>query len=180
MSIPFAVIDVLAKFAGFFVITVALPFEKDGMLPKWAWMWDNYEDGIDGPDWWKERYPDNAFQRRWLWLAWRNMFHNGGSQVLGFHRADGHIVYDNESDPSVWNRRSGARIMLATVDRFPFSVMLVNIVWIYPFNQDRCLEWRWGWKLWEIDSKEAKDPWVNLAAELPHPWRATVHPRDQK
>ena len=74
---------------GFVVVPVALRFsetvygplgDEHERLPRWAWLWDNDEDGIDGPPWYRNGYAlkhpvAKHFPRFW-WLAVRNPVNN--------------------------------------------------------------------------------------------------------
>lgn len=62
---------------GWVVLPVALQNVQYQSLPRWAWIWDNDEDGLDGPPWYKQKHPDwSTFFRRYTWLGWRNRVHN--------------------------------------------------------------------------------------------------------
>lgn len=78
--LAFFIIKVPLVLLGAVIIPIALPFAKDDQLPNWAWLWDNAEDGINGPEWYRLSYAPNhpiakKFPRFW-WLAFRNPVNN--------------------------------------------------------------------------------------------------------
>lgn len=165
MSILFLPVLVIGKVLAPVLVPIGLRFG----WPRWLHWWHNREDVPDwqGDTWW-------ALYR---WYAFRNAFHNGSEELLGFHRLEGGIVYDNGADPSDWEGRSGLRVMVARVDRWWEWAVMFRLVLVYP-GRRRCLEWGWGWKLWEVESTD-DDPWVNYYARLPHPWRAVGSPANR-
>lgn len=173
---------------GFLVVPIALLFVQGTehfvkstpnprtryRLPRWAYLWDNEDDGLEGPD---KRVPERirgkTYIRRLYWLAYRNPFHNGSSEWLGFHALNAELLFDKTwGDPSDWAHTSGVRLALCRVrgEAWPGYAFLLKIVWAYPWT-DHSFEWSIGWKLWEAVKYDKKDPWVNTLVRLPHPWR---------
>lgn len=73
-------IKLVLSLLGLIVVPIALRFANYGKLPRWAWLWDNDRDGLEGPDWYRLRYAPNhwlakSFPRFW-WLAVRNPCNN--------------------------------------------------------------------------------------------------------
>lgn len=68
----------ISSIAGLFLVPIALPFAKDGKLPKWAWIWDNDRDGISGDGGFRNEHcpsyklPYGSFICNYIWLAVRN------------------------------------------------------------------------------------------------------------
>lgn len=84
------IIEIPVWFIGLFVVPIALLFEREVdvselrnpvkgslnyRLPKWAWPWDNGDEGTFGDLYWRtEHHPDNygSFWVSYIWLAIRN------------------------------------------------------------------------------------------------------------
>lgn len=68
----------ISSILGLIAVPIALLFAKDGKLPKWAWIWDNDRDGIDGDGGFKNEHCPSyglaygSFLCRYIWLAIRN------------------------------------------------------------------------------------------------------------
>ena len=79
-------LELIAKFialailtiVGIFIVPIALLFAKDNKLPKWAWIWDNDRDKIQGDGGFKNEHCPNyglrygSFACNYIWLALRN------------------------------------------------------------------------------------------------------------
>lgn len=67
----------VVSLAGLFVVPIALMFAGE-KLPKWAWIWDNDRDGINGDGGFKNEHCPayklqyGGFLCRFIWLAIRN------------------------------------------------------------------------------------------------------------
>ncbi len=59
---------------GFIVVPIAYPFRTDNKFPKWAWIYDNDEDGIYGAAWFNKGVYD--FKTCYKWSAIRNPVNN--------------------------------------------------------------------------------------------------------
>ena len=68
----------ISSILGLIAVPIALLFAKDGKLPKWAWIWDNDRDGINGDDGFKNEHCPSyglkygGFLCSYIWLAIRN------------------------------------------------------------------------------------------------------------
>lgn len=97
--IPYFVVAVICDIIGLVVIPILIaanrydyrrsyiPAWSDRVLlqftPRWAWIWSNEEDGIDGlrggdpaQYWWRDRYPNRPRWRMFVWSALRNPSNN--------------------------------------------------------------------------------------------------------
>lgn len=75
--VTMAVIRIPLTVIGWVALPIALRSVEYERLPKWAWIWGNDEDGLDGPPWYRNRNPDWSKNfRRYIWLGWRNRVHN--------------------------------------------------------------------------------------------------------
>lgn len=59
---------------GFIVVPIAYKFREGNHFPKWAWIWDNKEDGIFGATWFNKGVLD--FKTCYRWSAVRNPANN--------------------------------------------------------------------------------------------------------
>lgn len=59
---------------GLVMVPLAYPFRTNTSFPKWAWVWDNREDGIFGPTWFNSG--QHNFKTCFLWSAIRNPANN--------------------------------------------------------------------------------------------------------
>lgn len=68
----------LGVLLGFLIVPIAYPFKSGDHFPKWAYIWDNQEDGIYGPKWFGiyTNIPSETFKRCFLWSAVRNPANN--------------------------------------------------------------------------------------------------------
>ena len=113
--VPLIILRGLAVFAGFFVVPIALLFRKEDptkaatggghhmpfiSLPKWAWLWDNDEEGVASHfvPWW-EQHDGNA-NTYWVMLKW-SAFRNPANNMrflkmfrLDMHKCDHEVVDD--------------------------------------------------------------------------------------
>lgn len=68
----------MSTILGIFVVPIAILLAKDGRLPKWAWIWGNDRDGIEGDGGFKNehcpryRLKYGSFLCKYIWLAIRN------------------------------------------------------------------------------------------------------------
>jgi hypothetical protein len=84
-----AIVEIPVYLLGLLVVPLAIPFAREvsedelqnpykvphARLPKWAWPWDNGDEGIYGDEGWRtEHHPDDyaSFKSKFLWLAIRN------------------------------------------------------------------------------------------------------------
>lgn len=84
--------NIVLVLLGFVIVAIAIPFrvddfsESDGRrivnLPKWAWLWGNDFDGLQGDKrgWWAENTPFgiavDSYLAMYIWTAFRNPANN--------------------------------------------------------------------------------------------------------
>lgn len=98
-------------------------YGDEGHLVRWP---------LDGSKW-------TDFKRRTAWL-WRNKGYQFDYQYLG--RPIGHHL-TNHGNPNTSSE--GTAGWLFQYDEH--GTWEFYLVWVYPFNQDKCLRIRFGWKL---------------------------------
>lgn len=154
--------------AGVFVVAVALPFAKDGELPKWAYLWDNDEDGHDGPPWYQKQYKwlPGPLRRYW-WLAVRNPANNmryDERYNLKLNRdndlgtGDQYVQYAGEFykgfGPSVARAKGGS------ISAYAWKGNKAGYWYIKPLTKNRHFRFRIGWKVMPYDKiKITDDKW---------------------
>jgi len=130
---------------------------KAKRLPRWAWLWDNQGDTINGDGPWVRRWngDSNHFWPRFRWLALRNRTHNLCTYFFGeqppktlsrwvwtgdgvSHSLDRHLV----PAPSDTDGVSGVEWITATA---AFQLYIVA-----RLSKRRCLRMLVGWKLWRL------------------------------
>jgi len=131
---------------GFLAIPIAYPFRTDNHLPKWAWIWDNDQDGIYGPHWFHKG--NENFRSCWLWSAVRNPVNNMRF-AIGLNREDGFddsYMFGDEGIPTP----KKARIF----KRATWHLTLIRVGWLWhmsfwyikPLSNLKHFRIRIGWK----------------------------------
>jgi hypothetical protein len=139
-----------AVLLGFFVVPIAYLFRDGDHFPKWAWIWDNREDGIFGADWF-ERYTGlkKGFRRCYWWSAIRNPANNMRFiDLFNVEHRDGltYKIYGNRETPDPRTaRQMGGKVWHLTLVRqsgiWYFSFWLIK-----AFKNNRHFRIRLGWK----------------------------------
>lgn len=145
----------VAVILGLLVVPIAYLFRKQltdrtEAFPKWAWLWDNEQDGIYGPPWFG-RYTglNKGFRRCYWWTAIRNPANNMRFiDLFNVTHQDNitHKIYGNYEtpDPKV-ARQMGGKVWHLTLVRqkgvWYFSFWLIK-----AFKNKRHFRIRLGWK----------------------------------
>jgi hypothetical protein len=144
-------LDLPLMILGYFIVAVALCYERNNHLPPWAeWCWGNKDHGNDGEGFWAARTVGwSRFRRCYWWLAVRNPTFNWSKYILGY-RSDGvqKVIYCSASSPGEIGDKRGAGFYYIR------EGLVWDIYWIKPyslFGLRRCIRFRAGWK---IEGKE--------------------------
>lgn len=164
----------VAVLAGVFIVPVALRFAKDGSLPRWAWLWDNDRDGLDGPEWYRERYTPGSRVAAWVkarwprywWLAWRNPANNtrfAWPFELDLEPAAVEFVGDDFEDfTPATARREGRAIWFVA-----WQGLRGGFWFIRPWGDASHFRLRLGWKVLPLHSHAPlKHPTVGVGFQL--------------
>jgi hypothetical protein len=120
--------------------------------PKWAWLWSNDEDGVDGlrggdPDnfWWRDQTKDD-WTRLFHWSGWRNPVGNlRFVPLLSFKIDPSRVHFIGNADPRNVVHLQDRPFMVGTfVWQFPYSGL-----WLYLGK----FRFRIGWKLEPKDAQ---------------------------
>lgn len=147
-------LDLPMTLLGLIVVPLALLFcgPESEHLPRWAWLWDNTETGIngDGDSTWGWRGPEHAngresaFWWRFQWLALRNPANNWSYFVLGWGTS-ADTSYKVWGDPCTSNRNPGHPGWLyieATEGERTYPCYYL----VWRWSTGRCLRIYLGWK----------------------------------
>lgn len=126
---------------GWFVVPVALLFEKDDQLPRWAWLWGNADHGNDGDNFWLKLETDGhiGFWDKYSWLAFRNPTFNSSKYLISFIASGNQATIGNRNVAR--DREAG---FFYTRDRWAWDIQLVRP---YKSKPHKCFHFRAGWKL---------------------------------
>lgn len=104
------------------------PSRKIVHLPKWAWLWDNFEEGAMS---WKSNWPDlcwnknpDSYLSMWQWLAVRNPTHNLIKLAPWFSAylpdLTGLKVLAGQDTLSDWSGITGYQFVVAWAGGYPY------------------------------------------------------------
>jgi len=120
------------------------------------WLWGNEEDGIDGPDWYKAKYPA-FFKRAFLWSAIRNPVNNDrfwfpmGVQLDPTRvRSVGNCKASPQDDEA---REQLLKFRWSYAWQGPFSGLWVRL----PLKGKKYINFRIGWKILPKDKEGVPD-----------------------
>lgn len=152
---------------------------RDGVAawhPRWAWLWGNVNDGVWGPQWWRER---NAGWPVWklafVWSAWRNPMNNLHlvpylHPVIDPKRIRFVATSDDPAHPSEWEPKP-----LGLQWSFTWQGIYAGVVVRYQWSQERHTQLRLGWKLlpkdrFGITPEDDRNGGCQFGVQL-HVWR---------
>lgn len=163
-------IDLPVTLIGLIVVPLALLFCNPASehLPRWAWLWDNDETGINGDGdatggW---RGPEHAngrertFWWRYAWLALRNPANNWSYFVLGW-KTTANTRYKIWGDPLTSNRDPGRPGWLYC-EAYESGAMRPCYYIVARWSRTRCLRIYLGWKNkgFDRDGSRTQFVWV--------------------
>lgn len=145
-------LDLPLMLLGWFVVPVALLFERDNHLPGWAeFLWGNRDHGNDGEGFWARHTVGwSRFRRCFVWLVIRNPTFNWSKYIIGL-RSNGTAaivvgatrpIGDTKGEGWYWAREGWA---------WEFYFIKAYTL----FGTRRCLRFRAGWKILGKDAGEA-------------------------
>lgn len=129
---------------GWFIVPIAILFEKNDQLPIWAWPWGNKDHGNDGDAFYDKVYDGvignpTTFWQKYTWLAFRNPTFNSSKYFISFIASGTQTTIGNRNVAR--DREAG---YFYTKDRWAWDIQLVKK---YRFNHKKCFHFRCGWKL---------------------------------
>jgi len=131
---------------GFIVVPLAYPFRKGNHFPRWAWLWDNDQDGIYGANWF--HHGVLTFKTCWLWSAVRNPTNNMRFWI-GLNREDGFRAVHTFGDMGIPTPRKARELGRAT---WHLTLVRRGILWhmsywyIKPISNVKHFRIRIGYK----------------------------------
>lgn len=143
------VIDLPLMLLGYLVVAIALRYERNNHLPRWAeWCWGNKDHGNDGGEFWAKRTLGwSRFRRCYWWLVVRNPTFNWSKYILGF-KSDGFAIKWDASAYAWWHeigdKKAGGWYWAR--ERWAWELYYVRPYTL--FGQHRCIRFRAGWKIY--------------------------------
>lgn len=146
------IIRMVMVLAGLLIVAVALPWSyTEGYtnlagwqmrkLPRWAWLWSNDHDGIEGDTEGRYQVRDGygfGWWPRYNWAALRNPANNFSRHVIGFHFGKVERIEWNGSRPDADDDRIG----------WTYNRALVGGLWLPGWTwTTRRWCWSFGWKI---------------------------------
>lgn len=122
--------------------------------PRWAWLWNSFEDGVTGNIKWNVKHVDwPVWLRAFVWCAWRNPV-NGLRFVYPFGiRVDPERIRARSNCPnSPQDDWTGDRVLWSYVWQGPFAGFWIRWPWRSGHAQFRI-----GWKLLPRDVRGVPD-----------------------
>ncbi len=162
--LTFLLVDLPVTMLGFLVVPIALLAcnEKAEHLPRWAWLWDNDETGINGDAGWCGPEHANGRERtfwwRFLWLAVRNPANNWGYRVLGWETSPS-TWYSFVGDPKTSNRDPG-HPGAVYIEAHEAGLMYPCYYLVKRWSKNRCLRIYLGWKNLGFNADESRVQFV--------------------
>lgn len=141
------VLRLVAVIAGLFVVPIAYMFKSGDKFPRWAWLWDNKEDGIYGPRWFNQSVTN--FTTCYKWSAIRNPANNMRFiDLFNVTHKQGikHIKHGDDHTPNPQLSRALKRAV------WHFTLVRQKGVWCFSFwylkafENGRHFRIRLGWK----------------------------------
>ena len=156
-------VSFVSDLLGIFVVALALLFcnEKDEYLPKWAWLWDNKNDSINGDgnstSGWRGPEHANGQERtywwRYKWLALRNPSNNL-CYLLGFTQTSD-LTYKIVGDIDISDQPKGKSGNLYIEALRNSKQRSFCYYYIKQYGKlSYCLRIYIGWKIKNIKAKE--------------------------
>lgn len=150
------ILRMLVVFLGVFIVAIALPFAKaEGQrnekgwqmvkLPRWAWLWSNDHDGVEGEKECRYQIRDGygfGFWARYNWTALRNPANNFSRYIIGFHFKEVKEIEWIGNRPDADDDRLGWTYNRALVMDGEDAYWIPG--WTYT-NKKHC--WSFGWKI---------------------------------
>ena len=113
--------------------------------PRWAELWGNWEDGVVGPQWWKQQHPDRPdWWLAFVWSAWRNPTNNlRFVPVLTVKIDPARIRYRGNSDDPARNGLDRKSIEWS----YTWHGVYSGLAWRWQITASHHASVRIGWKL---------------------------------
>jgi hypothetical protein len=144
-------LDWLLAILGLVIVPIALLFtpRKATNLPRWAWLWDNDVDGLNGDSGWQDKHPEtySSFFWRFWWLAIRNRTTNFGRRIAGYTLTTQPFFKGNPFIGNGKGKPTGWTFIWVPREAFCFYLVAP---W---FNGKKCLRIYLGWKCLPDNSK---------------------------
>lgn len=140
-------------------------------LPKWAYLWDNPQVGVEGDQYWPSRYPGffhifgitkKSFFAKWWWLAIRNPI-SGSDTINSFvldDKADIFYIGDYAVDSYADWASAGAQFVKCVCNGQSYY----GLFWVhqYHLNSKYCFRLRMGFKTKPNVPVNHENPVMNL------------------
>lgn len=141
------ILRLLAVLIGLAVIPLAYTMRKGQDFPKWAWIWDNEEDGIYGPKWFNKGI--HNFKSCFLWSAIRNPANNMRFiDLFNVEHREGikNFKYGDYKTPDPSYSRSIKRAIWHLTLVRQKGIWYFSFWYLKAFKGDRHFRIRLGWK----------------------------------